>query len=76
VLPVLLWQLPGALAFLVGFDDHLYDVQIRASYCYSFVSLTLLAVGLAFQLPIFVLALTRLAFSAHEGCGETGASST
>ena len=47
--------LPGALAFLVGFDDHLYDVQIRASYYYSLVCLTLLAVGLAFQLPVAVL---------------------
>ena len=52
--------LPRALNFLVGFDDNLYDVQIRASYYYGFVSLTLLAVGLAFQLPIAVLALTRL----------------
>jgi sec-independent protein translocase protein TatC len=52
--------LPKALTFLVGFDDNLYDVQIRASYYYGFASLTLLAVGLAFQLPIAVLALTRL----------------
>jgi sec-independent protein translocase protein TatC len=52
--------LPKALAFLVGFDDRLYEVQIRASYYYGFVSLTLLAVGLAFQLPIAVLALSRL----------------
>jgi sec-independent protein translocase protein TatC len=42
--------LPKALTFLVGFDDNLYDVQIRASYYYGFASLTLLAVGLAFQL--------------------------
>jgi sec-independent protein translocase protein TatC len=52
--------LPKALAFLTGFDDNLYDVQIRASYYYGFASLTLLAVGLAFQLPIAVLALTRI----------------
>jgi sec-independent protein translocase protein TatC len=52
--------LPRALAFLVGFDDNLYDVQVRASYYYGFASLTLLAVGLVFQLPIAVLALTRL----------------
>jgi sec-independent protein translocase protein TatC len=52
--------LPKALTFLVGFDDDLYDVQVRASYYYGFASLTLLAVGLAFQLPIAVLALTRL----------------
>jgi sec-independent protein translocase protein TatC len=52
--------LPKALAFLVGFDDHLYDIQVRASYYYGFVAMTLLAVGLAFQLPVAVLALTRL----------------
>jgi sec-independent protein translocase protein TatC len=52
--------LPRALAFLLGFDDGIYDIQVRASYYYGFVSLTLLAVGLAFQLPIAVLALTRI----------------
>ncbi len=52
--------LPKALAFLVGFDDHVYDVQVRASYYFGFVALTLFAVGLAFQLPIAILALTRL----------------
>jgi sec-independent protein translocase protein TatC len=52
--------LPKALAFLVGFNDDLYDVQVRASYYYGFVSLTMLATGLAFQLPVVVLALTRL----------------
>jgi sec-independent protein translocase protein TatC len=59
--------LPGALSFLVGFDDHLYDVQVRASYYYSFVSLTLLAVGLAFQLPIAVLALNRVGVLSARG---------
>lgn len=52
--------LPRALAFLVGFDSQLYDVQVRASSYYGFVALTLLAAGLAFQLPITILALTRL----------------
>jgi sec-independent protein translocase protein TatC len=52
--------LPRALEFLTTFDDELYDIQIRASYYYSFVSWTLLAGGLAFQMPIFVLALVRL----------------
>ena len=52
--------LPRALAFLTSFDDQLYDIQIRASYYYSFVALTLLASGLAFQMPIFILALVRL----------------
>jgi sec-independent protein translocase protein TatC len=52
--------LPRALEFLTTYDDDLYDIQIRASYYYSFVSLLLLGGGLAFQLPIFILALVRL----------------
>ena len=52
--------LPKALAFLTTFDDGLYDVQIRASSYYGFVALTLFASGLAFELPIAILALTRL----------------
>ncbi|MBA2642754.1 MAG: twin-arginine translocase subunit TatC [Actinobacteria bacterium] len=52
--------LPRALEFLTNFDDELYDIQIRASYYYSFVAWTLLAGGLAFQLPIFLLTLVRL----------------
>lgn len=52
--------LPRALDFLVNYDANLYDTQIRASYYYSFVSLILLAMGLVFELPIFILALVRL----------------
>ena len=52
--------LPKALDFLTSFDDELYDIQIRASYYYSFAAWTLLAGGLAFQMPVFVLALVRL----------------
>jgi sec-independent protein translocase protein TatC len=52
--------LPRALDFLTTYDDEIYDIQIRASYYYSFAALTLLAGGLAFLMPIFVLALVRL----------------
>ena len=52
--------LPRALDFLVNYDSNLYDTQIRASYYYSFVSLILLAMGLVFELPIFILAHVRL----------------
>jgi sec-independent protein translocase protein TatC len=52
--------LPRALDFLIGYDDQLYAEQVRASYFLSFVSLTMLAGGLAFEMPIFVLALVRL----------------
>ena len=52
--------LPRALTFLVEYDSDLYTTQIRASYYLSFVALTLLAFGIAFEMPIFVLALVRL----------------
>ncbi|MBA3434719.1 MAG: twin-arginine translocase subunit TatC [Actinobacteria bacterium] len=52
--------LPRALSFLTNYDDELYDIQIRASYYYTFVAMTLLGGGLAFLMPIFVLALVRL----------------
>jgi sec-independent protein translocase protein TatC len=52
--------LPKALSFLVDYDSELYTEQIRASYFLSFVALTLLAFGIAFEMPIFVLALVRL----------------
>jgi sec-independent protein translocase protein TatC len=52
--------LPAALKFLTNFDDDLYSIQIRASYYLSFTSLMLLASGLAFEMPIFILALVRI----------------
>ena len=52
--------LPKALTFLVDYDSNLYTTQIRASYYLSFVALTLFAFGIAFEMPIFVLALVRL----------------
>jgi len=52
--------LPRAVSFLVTYDDHFYDIQIRASYYYSFVTLALLGMGFIFELPIFILGLVRL----------------
>lgn len=52
--------LPKALKFLVNYDNELYEEQIRASYYLSFVSVTLLATGIAFLMPIFILGLVRL----------------
>ena len=52
--------LPRALDFLTNFNEDVFEVQIRASYYFSFVTLTLLATGLAFQMPIFILALVRI----------------
>jgi sec-independent protein translocase protein TatC len=52
--------LPRALDFLTSYDENIYDIQIRASYYYTFAAMTLLAGGLAFLMPIFVLGLVRL----------------
>jgi sec-independent protein translocase protein TatC len=52
--------LPRALGFLTSFNADLFEIEIRASYYYSFVSLSLLGIGLIFELPVFVLALVRL----------------
>jgi len=52
--------LPRALEFLTTYDEELYDIQIRASYYYSFAALLLLGGGIGFLLPIFVLGLVRL----------------
>lgn len=52
--------LPRAVEFLTTYDSELYDIQIRASYYYSFVSFALVGMALIFELPIFVLVLVRL----------------
>ena len=52
--------LPRALQFLTNFNDDLFQVQIRASYYFSFVLVALLGMGLVFEMPIFVLTLVRL----------------
>jgi sec-independent protein translocase protein TatC len=52
--------LPRALGFLTTFGEEFFQVEVRASYYFSFVTLTLIASGLAFQMPIFILGLVRL----------------
>jgi sec-independent protein translocase protein TatC len=51
--------LPAAIRFLTNYDSGLYDIQIRASSYYSFALFSLLAVGLVFELPVFILGLVR-----------------
>ena len=52
--------LPRALDFLTSFNEDLLEIDIRASYYFSFVSFAIIAMGLAFEMPIFILALVRL----------------
>src|SRR4051794_6562295 len=52
--------LDPAVKFLTNFNDAQFDIQVRARDYYSFVSLTLLSMGLLFQIPMVIIALTRL----------------
>ena len=52
--------LDRAVHFLLNFNDDEFNVQVRARDYYSFVALSLLAFGLVFQIPVLILALTRL----------------
>jgi sec-independent protein translocase protein TatC len=52
--------LPAAVHFLTNYDTSIYDIQIRASSYYSFVLAVLVAVGIVFELPIFILGLVRI----------------
>src|SRR4029450_12958986 len=52
--------LPAAIHFLTNYDSAYFTIQIRARDYYRFVSFVLLGVALAFEVPVFVLALVRL----------------
>lgn len=52
--------LPAATKFLLGFNDSQFNIQVRARDYYSFFGTTLLACGVVFQVPVGVLAVTRL----------------
>jgi sec-independent protein translocase protein TatC len=52
--------LSPAIHFLTNYDDTHYTILIRARDYYRFVSFVLLGVALAFEVPVFVLALVRL----------------
>ena len=58
--------LPAATKFLLNFNDTQFNIQIRAKDYYSFFTLTLAVMGLIFQLPIGILAVTRLGIVTPE----------
>jgi sec-independent protein translocase protein TatC len=49
-----------AIHFLTNYDSSYYNIQIRARDYYRFVGFVLLGVAVAFEVPVFVLALVRL----------------
>ncbi|HEX3293842.1 MAG TPA: twin-arginine translocase subunit TatC [Solirubrobacterales bacterium] len=58
--------LPAATKFLLNFNDSQFNIQIRARDYYSFFTLTLGVMGLIFQLPVGILAVTRLGIITPE----------
>lgn len=58
--------LPGAITFLLNFNADEFSTQLRARDYYSFVSLTLIALGLLFQVPVGIIAATRLGITTPE----------
>jgi sec-independent protein translocase protein TatC len=51
---------PAAIKFLLNFNDDQFNIQIRAREYYSFFSMSLISVGVLFQIPIGILAVTKL----------------
>lgn len=52
--------LPAALRFLLHFNQHEFNSQIRATDWYGFFGISMLACGFVFQVPLGVVAATRL----------------
>jgi sec-independent protein translocase protein TatC len=52
--------LPPAVHFLQGYNSENFDILVQAKTYYSFQILTMLGIGVAFQLPLGLLALHRI----------------
>jgi sec-independent protein translocase protein TatC len=52
--------MPAAVKFLLNFNNSQFNVQVRARDYYSFFSTMMLAGGLIFQVPLALVALTRV----------------
>jgi len=51
--------LPAALHFFQNFNSSEFNVLVQASQYYKFATMTLLAMGLLFQVPVAIIAVTR-----------------
>src|SRR5215216_7174224 len=52
--------LPAAVNFLQNFNDDNFDILLQARDYYKFAIMVLAAMGLLFQMPIVILAVTRM----------------
>jgi sec-independent protein translocase protein TatC len=58
--------LPPAIHFLLNFNADQFKTEIRARDYYSFATLTMLAMGIGFQVPIGILAAVKLRITSVE----------
>jgi sec-independent protein translocase protein TatC len=58
--------MPAAVNFLLNFNDGQFNIQLRAREYYSFFSMTEIACGLVFQMPLVIIAVTRLGIVSVE----------
>lgn len=58
--------MPAALDFLLEFNANEFNIELRGSEYYGFFMLTLIAVGILFQIPVAVLAVCRLGIVTPE----------
>src|ERR1700712_173522 len=58
---------PAALQFLLHFNADQFSTQLRAKEYYGFLTMTMIACGAVFQVPVGVLALTRLGITDAAG---------
>jgi sec-independent protein translocase protein TatC len=59
--------IPAALQFLLHFNADQFRIELRAREYYSFAATTMVAVGILFQVPVGILALTRLGVTTPAG---------
>ncbi len=62
--------MPAAVNFLLSFNDSEFNIQLRARDYYSFFSMTEIACGLIFQMPLAIIAVTRLGIVRVEQLSE------
>jgi sec-independent protein translocase protein TatC len=62
--------MPAAVNFLLNFNEGQFNIQVRARDYYSFFSMTEIACGLIFQLPLAIIAVTRLGIVRVEQLSE------
>ena len=62
--------MPAAVHFLLNFNNDQFNVQVRARDYYSFFSMTEIACGLVFQLPLAIIAVTRLGIVSVESLSK------